>query len=147
MKLLYNNVSYEWGVIGDTSVDLAGPNNWDAQGTFPMDAAVGNNTVIVANGYAEGRPNASIFQEADPQSPQSLFNVGQNVELAFTATDGKLTYFGNVGDGWPGSVAFILAYDLTSGKLYNFPNGSKVSNGNYPLGGVIDLDPSASTLT
>lgn len=147
IRLLYNNVSYEWGVIGDTSGTLAGPDNWDSQGTFPMDAAIDNNTVVTADGYAEGRPNASTFQAADPQSPQALFNLGQNVELDFAATDGNLAYFGNVGNGWSGSVAFVLAYNVTSGKPYNFPDGSKVPYGSSSILRVLDLDSSAATLT
>ncbi len=112
-----------------------------------MDAAMDGSTVITANGYAEGRPNASTFQVADPQSPQAFFNIGQNVQLDFAATDGNLAYFGNVGDGWAGSVAFVLAYDVATRKPYNFPSGVKLANGSYPLGGVIDLDSSATTLT
>jgi hypothetical protein len=44
-------------------------------------------------------------------------------------------------------VAFVLAYDVTSGRPYNFPNGSKVPNGNSSLTGVIDLDVTAAIRT
>jgi hypothetical protein len=141
IKLLYNNVSYEWGVIGDTSASLSGPNNWDMQGTFPIDATVAGDLVITANGYAEGRPNASSFALGSPQSPQALFNSGQNVELQFAATDGQRVYFGNTGNGWAGSVAFVIAYDAETRQQYRFPSGAMVG----ALSGVVDLDPNFNT--
>jgi len=147
LKLLYSNVLYDWGVIGNTSTSLAGPDNWDAQGSFPMDAAIANNMVFTANGYAEGRPNASIFSMDAPQSPRALTSLGQAVELNFVATDGDIIYFGNVGNGWAGSVAFVFAYDVNGGHTYNFPNGSKVSTAPNEQISVIDLAASASSLT
>jgi hypothetical protein len=67
IKVLYNNVEYQWTVIGDTSRSLGSPNNWDAQASFPTDAALSQNTMVVTNGYAEGRNNAAAFELQDPQ--------------------------------------------------------------------------------
>jgi hypothetical protein len=147
VKLLYNNVTYDWGLIGNTSASYAGPNNWDTQATFPLDAAAAGATVFTANGYAEGRPNASSFAVADPQSPQALFNFGETVMLQFAASDGDRVYYGNVGNGWNGSTPFILSYDIATKQQYHFPDGFTVANGGYPLSGVIDIDPNAGIET
>ena len=143
VRLLYNNVSYDWGVIGNTSASWQGPNNWDRQSLLPMDMAVYGTTAIVASPYAEGSPNASYFDLSQPQQPAPLITIGQCDTLQYVATDGKRLYFGNAGDGWTGSSAFVISLDATSHDQYEFPAGVSASNCGNSLEGVIDMVPNA----
>src|SRR5581483_1653756 len=61
VRVLSNNVSYEWGVIGTTS-SWTGPKTWHSQSTLPRDMVIVGQSAITGNGYSEGRPNASMFQ-------------------------------------------------------------------------------------
>ena len=151
IRVLYNNVTYNWGLIGDTAASWEGPNTWDTESYTPIGMAVIGQTAYVANYYAEGRPNAASFALSQPQMPAPLFNVGQCVELANVTTDGHLVYFANTGNGWPGSSAFVMAYDPGTSQPYNFPAGSStraMSSASYScegsralLSGVIDYVP------
>jgi hypothetical protein len=143
VKVLYNNVTYDWGVIGNTSTSWQGPNNWDMQSLVPVDMVIDGTTAAVANSYGEGKPNASYFDLSQPQQPSPLITIGQCDPLLFVATDGKVLYFANVGDGWTGSSAFVIGLDATTHLQYEFPAGLPVSNCGLPLKGVIDMVPNA----
>ena len=123
IRVLYNNVTYTWGLIGDTSSDWLAKNSWDRQALRPVAMVASGDGVYVANGYAEGRPNASWFPLTSPQQPQALFTAGQCNWLQFVATDGKLVYFASEEDGWKGSAAYVMAYDPSAHQYYTFPMG------------------------
>ncbi len=145
VRVLYNNVKYDWGLIGDTSSSWQGPDNWDLQSELPLAMAFVGSRAFTANGYSEGRPNASYFDVSTPQQPNPLLNVGQCDLLRYVASDGTRLYFGNVGDGWSGSNAFVFAVDGETSNKYPFTAGTAISNCGQPIDGVIDLDPGASS--
>ena len=133
VRVLFNNVKYTWGEIGNTSTSWTGIDSWDMQGVLPVDMAIIGSTAYVANQYAEQRPNASSFPLPTPQQPSVLFSAGQCYELHFVTTDGHLLYFANTGNGWGGSVAFIMAFDPTASQYYSFPLGEAY---NAPYGQI-----------
>jgi hypothetical protein len=153
MRVLFNNVTYNWGVIGNTSANWLGPNIWDTQSNLPTDMAIVGTTAYVADSYAEERPNASFFDLSQPQTPASLFQISQCIQMQMVATDGKLLYFANTGNGWSGSSAFVMAFDPTALQPYNFPAGASAAAESSPsydcgsnyLSGVIDYAPTTST--
>lgn len=150
IRVLHNNVQYTWGVIGNTSSSWVSPNSWDKQDLLPQDMAVIGDTAYVANGYAEGRPNASSFALSTPQQPQSLFTIDQCTFLQYMATDGNLLYFVNTGDGWSGSVAYVMAFNPTSNQFYAFPAGAPLVNPcsyNGPASVLDYIPPSGQTST
>jgi len=128
IRVLYNNVQYTWGVIGNTSASWTSPNSWDNQDFLPVDMAVIGDTAYVANQYEEGRPNASSFPLAHPQEPSGLFYSSPCSEYHWVTTDGNLLYFANPGNGWEGSVAFVMALDPKTSDFYTFPQGQTYSD-------------------
>jgi len=146
IRVLYNNVTYDWGVIGNTSENWLGPNIWDNQSLLPVDMAFIGTTAYVANGYAEGRPQSSFFDLSQPQQPAPLFMINVCDQMEFISTDGNLVYFGNTGDGWVGSSAYVMAYNPATQQYYNFPNGYPAYDcGANALTGVIDYVANAPT--
>ncbi len=144
IRVLYNNVQYSWGVIGDTSSSWTNSiQNWDPLADLPNDMAVVGNTAYVASGYAEGRPNAAYFALSTPNQPYALFNLGPGFMITFMATDGKLLYLVNMGTGWSPSVAYVTAFNPTTNQFYNFPDGTQCGS-TCSVGGpssVIDFVP------
>jgi len=139
IRLLQSAVSYSWGIIGDTSKDWTSNNSWDGQATFPVDATSLRGIIYTANGYAEGRPNASSFKVADPQAPTALFTLGQHVQLAFATSDDRLVYFSSIGNDWNNSVPFTMAYDPVNNEPYPFPSTTVNSTATNVPPGVIDV--------
>ena len=148
IRVLYNNVTYTWGVIGDTSQSWVAANSWDRQNLLPQDVAVIGSTAYVANGYEEMRNNATSFSLSDPQQATVLFGADSCSMLEFAATDGTLLYFASQGDGWGGSVPYVMAFDPTNSSYYTFPGGTPYNNpcssGNAPTS-VIDEVTTAGT--
>ncbi len=64
LKLLYNNVQYQWSVIGDTSRTLEGPNNGDTQASFPTDAAYSGKYSCRNQRICRGTEQCRCFQRA-----------------------------------------------------------------------------------
>jgi hypothetical protein len=146
IRLLYNNVSYSWGVIGNTSENWSGPNIWDTEALLPVDMAIIGRTAYVANSYAEIRPQASSFALSEPQQPDALFTLNECDQMQFVTTDGKLLYFANTGNGWAGSSAYVMALNPTWQKPYNFPMGTPSSEcGQSLLKGVLDYSSDISS--
>jgi Bacterial Ig-like domain (group 3)/FlgD Ig-like domain len=149
IRVLYNNVTYTWGLVGDTSASWTSPNSWDAQDLIPQGIAIAGTTAYVANGYAEGHPNASSFSLSNPQEPTAILNAYWCSNLHFVATDGTLVYFAAVNTGLlPG---YVLALDPTTQQYHNFslgvPFGSATIDpcrGNPPFT-VVDFVPSTNT--
>jgi hypothetical protein len=142
VKLLRNNVRYEWGLVGNTSKDPTALRSWDMQSDFPTDMAFSGSVAYTANGYSEGRPNTSSFEISDPQTPSNVMTIGQDLQFAFVAADDNRVYYANVGNGWGGSAAFVMAYDPATKRQYPFPAGVKLTRSAPTLSGVIDLDSS-----
>lgn len=142
IRVLYNNVTYTWGLIGDTSASWTATNSWDAQDLLPDDIAFLGSTAYTANGYAEGHPNASTFDTSHPERPEALFTSGYCSQIEFVTTDGKLVYFANVGNGYPNSAGYIFAYNPETQKYFDFSAGSAPysCNSNSPRS-VIDYAP------
>ena len=145
IKLLRNNVKYEWGLVGNTSRTPTALRSWDMQSNFPTDMAFSSDVAYTANGYSEGRPNTSSFGLADPQTPENVMTLGQDILFAHVAADDTRVYFANVGNGWGGSTAFIMAYDRAAKRQYVFPAGGKPARKGPPLSGVLDLDKSGKS--
>ncbi len=147
LRVLYNNVQYSWGVIGDTSASWTAKNSWDQQGLLPTDMAIIGNRAYTANGYAEGTPNASSFDLATPQQPEALFIAGQCNQSQFVTTDGTLLYFANIGDGWSGSVPYVFAFNPATQNYYTFAAGTNYRSacGSSEPTSVIDLGAGAPT--
>lgn len=74
IRVLLNNVQYEWGVIGDSSSSWNGPQNWDSQSTMPRDMVIAGSNAITGNGYSEARSNSSIFDWQHPQEASAFFS-------------------------------------------------------------------------
>jgi hypothetical protein len=145
VKVLYNNVTYEWGVIGNTSTNWLGPNIWDNKALLPSDMAIVGTTAFAANSYAEGRPQVSMFDLSQPQQPVSLFTMNTCVLVQFVATDGNLLYFVNLTSGWAGSNSYVGAYNPASSQFYSFPAGTIPSEcGQTEPFGVIDYSLNAT---
>jgi len=142
IKLLRNNVHYEWGLVGNTSTKPTALSSWDMQSDFPTDMAVAGSTAYTANGYSEGRPNTSSFGLSDPQSPSNVMTLGQDIQFAHVTADDARVYFANVGNGWTGSLGFVMAYDLATKKQYRFPAGINPPRSGPALSGVLDVDGS-----
>jgi len=145
IKVLRNNVRYEWGLVGNTSRTPTALRSWDMQSNFPVDMVFSSDVAYTANGYSEGRPNTSSFEITDPQTPENVMTVGQDVLFAHVTADDTRIYFANVGNGWGGSVAFIMAYDRAEKLQYKFPAGGKPPRNGPPLSGVLDLDSSGKS--
>jgi hypothetical protein len=145
IKVLYNNVTYEWGLIGDTSANWVGPNIWDNQAVLPTDMAISGTTAYAANSYAEGRPQVSMFDLSQPQQPASLFMINVCVLVQYVATDGNLLYFVNLTSGWADSNSYVGAYNPASTQFYSFPAGTTSSEcGQTQPFGVIDYSLNAA---
>jgi len=142
IKLLRNNVRYEWGLVGNTSTTPTALSSWDMQSDFPTDMVVAGNTAYTANGYSEGRPNTSSFGLSDPQSPSNAMNLGQDIQFAHVTADDARVYFANVGNGWTGSLGFVMAYDLATKSQYRFAAGVSPLRSGPVLSGVLDVDGS-----
>jgi len=142
IKLLRNNVRYEWGLVGNTSTTPTALSSWDMQSDFPTDMAVAGSTAYTANGYSEGRPNTSLFGLSDPQSPGNAMTLGQDIQFAHVTADDTRVYFANVGNGWGGSLGFVMGYDLATKSQYRFPAGVNPSRSGPALFGVLDVDGS-----
>jgi hypothetical protein len=146
IRVLYNNVQYSWGVIGNTSSSWTNSGqSWDPLAELPNDIAVIGDTAYVASGYAEGRPNVAYFALSTPNQPQALFNIGPGFMTMFMATDGKLLYIVNMGNDWSGSVAYVTAFNPITNQFYNFPDGTQCGSscsGGGPSS-VLDFIPSA----
>jgi hypothetical protein len=145
VKVLYSNVTYEWGLIGDTSTSWGGPDNWDALSDLPEGMAFSETNAYMSNGYSEGRPNSSYFNTATPQEPLPLLNIGYCNVFRYVTSDGERVYFGNVGDALSGGNSFVIAVDGTTGSQYKFPSGATASNCGPPVSGIIDIDPNIPT--
>ena len=150
IRVLSNNVRYQWGVIGDTSSTWSGPGNWDSQSTMPRDMAISGSRAVFGNGYSEGRPNSSIVNLAAPQEPSPFFSfsAGWCDIFQFVTTDEKRAYLASVGTDFVGSVAFVAAVDLETREQYKFPFGISPAPSQTICGprrsGLIDVDPDAS---
>ncbi|WP_144312415.1 hypothetical protein [Terriglobus saanensis] len=142
IKLLRNNVRYEWGLVGNTSSAPTALQSWDMQSDFPVDMALVGGVAYTANGYSEGRPNTSSFGLSDPQSPSNVMTIGQDIQFAYATADDVRVYFANVGNGWGGSLAFVMAYDTATKRQYQFPAGRSPARSGPPLSGVLDFDSS-----
>jgi hypothetical protein len=124
-------ITYQWGVIGDTSLSWTAPNSWDTQSVLPVDIAIANGIAYTANAYSEGGKNASSFALASPQQPTALMSPGYLDEDQYVATDGINVYFDQVSDapGWNTSVPWVMAWNIAANAYYTFPNGVKPTNG------------------
>jgi len=140
IRVLYNNVRYTWGLIGDTSGSWIATNSWDQQNLLPKGMAIIGDTAYVAEGYEERRPNASMFSLANPEQAQALFEVSQCMQTQYIATDGRLLYFASTPSGWPGSVSYVFAYDPSTHQFYDFPMGISFTSTN-PKGGCGTDEP------
>src|ERR1039458_9516866 len=125
IRLFYNNVTFTWGVIGDTSLSWTDANSWDAQSKLPVDMAITGTTAYTANAYSEGGKNASSFALTTPQQPTALMSPGYLDEDQFVTTDGINVYFAQVGSGWtsPLSVPYVMAWNIAANAYYTFPSG------------------------
>ena len=128
LRVLYNDVQYQWGLIGDTSSTWNGPNNWDTQAEIPTDMAIGGSQAVASNGYAENRPNLSTFDVFHPQAPSSYLTSGTCSLFEHLATDGTRLYLANVGDGGPGAYGYVTAVDLSDANPYQFSQGHPLSS-------------------
>jgi hypothetical protein len=122
-------ITYNWGVIGDTSTSFINAKSWDTQSVLPVDMAIANGIAYTANAYSEGGKNASSFPLATPQQPTALNSAGYLDEDQFVTTDGVNVYYAQVGSGWPASVPYIMAWNIASNSYYLFPSGVKPTNG------------------
>ena len=131
IRLFYNNVTYTWGVIGDTSTSWTAPNSWDAQSKLPVDMAIAGGIAYTANAYSEGGKNASSFALAAPQQPTALMSPGYLDEDQYVASDGINVYFAQVSDapGWAASVPYVMAWNIASKAYYTFPSGMTPTDG------------------
>jgi hypothetical protein len=129
IRLFYNNVTYTWGVIGDTSTSWTAPNSWDAQSKLPVDMAIAGGIAYTANAYSEGGKNASSFALAAPQQPTALNSAGYLDEDQYVSTDGINVYFAQVGSGWPASVPYVMAWNVAANGYYVFPSGVVPTDG------------------
>ena len=129
IRLFYNNVTYTWGVIGDTSTSWTAPNSWDAQSKLPVDMAIAGGIAYTANAYSEGGKNASSFALAAPQQPTALNSAGYLDEDQYVTTDGINVYFAQVGSGWPASVPYVMAWNVAANGYYVFPSGVVPTDG------------------
>ena len=111
VRLLHNNVQFTWdGMVGVTEGTLAGPENWDSAGSFPAgmsfvtltnSSQVATDWGVLANGYNEGKIEASVFENYNTQTqsgdPDTLWPLNLALlsggEFDFTATDGNTVYF------------------------------------------------------
>ena len=145
IKVLYNNVTYDWGVIGNTSANWIGPDNWDTQSLIPTDMAIMGTTAYVANSYAENAPQMSMFDLSQPQQPVGLIGLNVCNLVQYVATDGNLLYFVNLTSGWTGSNSYVGAYNPASFQFYSFPAGTTSSEcGQTQPFGVIDYSLNAT---
>ena len=129
IRLFYNNVTFTWGVIGDTSLSWTDANSWDAQSKLPVDMAITGTTAYTANAYSEGGKNASSFALTTPQQPTALMSPGYLDEYQYVASDGNNVYFAQVGSGWPASVPYVMAWSVASKAYYTFPSSVKPTDG------------------
>ncbi len=128
-KLGYNNVEYQWeGLIGNTESSWSSFRSWDGVvPSFIRSLAFIKGKAYAADGYNESGYAAAVFDEKSPNAEVTpltklIFNTYQH--FMFSATDGKLVYFGfqtysATPSPWQGVIAFT-----PQGGYYRFPNGA-----------------------
>jgi hypothetical protein len=131
IKVLAGNVHYDWdGVIGVTEDSLAGPNNWDAAGSFPSSLAFLNGKAYVAGAYNEGKIEAFVFDEKTPFTVaplnMALFSGG---EFDFAATDGQRIYFA-VNHYCCNGYNAVVAFE-PDGQPHSFPQGTVIPQSDH----------------
>ena len=135
--------SFTWGVIGDTSTSWTNAASWDTQSALPVDIAIAGTTAYTAGAYSESGKNSSTFALATPQAPTSLMSPGYLDEDQYVTTDGINVYFAQIGSGWPASVPYVMAWNISANGYYTFSSGVVPSDGT-PVPSAIDYNNVAS---
>ena len=124
-----SDITYTWGVIGDTSTCWTCAPSWDTQSAVPVDMVITGTTAYTANGYSEGGKNESSFPLSTPQQPTALNNAGYLDEDQFVTTDGINVYYAQIGSGWPASVPYVMGWNIATNGYYTFPSGTVPTDG------------------
>jgi hypothetical protein len=128
--MLVHNVRYVWeGVIGNTSRDDSGAHVHRAFGPINDMAfdSRGNGFYVV--GYNEQQHAIHRFQTRDPQRQTIMAHDDYRRVFRYTATDGELAYFANVGlyvrrgSDWREPSTFVVALKVSDGQQFAFSNG------------------------
>lgn len=123
IRVLYHNVKYLWeGVIGNTSSSFTGLGVHRAYRSM-SGLAIDGNKAFYTVGYNEGQPGVYQFSTSNIQHVQThLFHKDYKSAFNYIATDGKQTYFANVGNGWD-TTSFVIASKISDNAQVTFPYG------------------------
>jgi hypothetical protein len=130
VQILLQNVHYVWeGVIGNTSASFTGAIH-RALGPIIDMAIDAEGHAFYVLGYNEQQSAIHGFNCRDPQRPVSLGHDDYRRVFEFTATDGTLVYFANIGlHARHGAFnrepsTFVMALHVADGTEYSFPQGA-----------------------
>ncbi len=128
-RVAAHNVRYVWeGVIGNTSRDATGERIHRAFGPVNDMAVDAAGTAFYVVGYNEQQSAIHRFSMADTRRQQSLAHDDYLRTFRYTATDGALAYFANVG-GESEPESFVIALQVADGTEYRFATGKLVMPG------------------
>jgi hypothetical protein len=149
-RVLAHNVRYVWeGVIGNTSNEFTGSHIHRALNPINDMAIDSKGHAFYVVGYNEQQSGIRRFEASDPQQPSWQGHDDYRRVFRFTATDGTLAYFANIGLDTPRGLfnhepsTFVMALNVADGTEYHFPQGKTDIPPGQPgsrWNGVIDDD-------
>jgi hypothetical protein len=149
-RVLAHNVRYVWeGVIGNTSTEFTGSHIHRALNPINDMAIDSKGDAFYVVGYNEQQSGIRRFETSDPQQPTWQGHDDYRRVFRYTATDGTLAYFANIGLDTPRGLfnhepsTFVMALNVADSREYHFPQGKADIPPGQPgsrWDGVIDDD-------
>lgn len=125
IKVVENNISTTWGVIGNTSLTSSGTSYQGYSNLYDM--CFSGSTAYVAGGLNEASPTKFKFNISNPQAKTNILQSGQGTsqDTRFVATDGTLVYWAEISPFDPGK-SWVHATNISNDLQHTFTNGVNI---------------------
>lgn len=124
-RLLTNNITTSWGVIGNTSLTSDGTSYQGYSNLHDM-CFVGS-TAYVAGGFNEASPSKFKFNTSSPQVKTNILPSyqGTSQDTRFVATDGTLVYWAESAP-FDSMKSWVHATNVSDDAQHTFTNGRTI---------------------